>query len=316
MKPKDTPFHDGERRVQERAGEKPQAQRSASVISSTIMKAALSFLGQQYLLAVGSLDTEGNPWASVLLGEPGFVSAQDEQTVILDNRQELSSPHDPIWENIHQGADIGMLAIDLMTRRRLRINGYMQPLHDSLEPGTGPVFIMSVDQAYPNCPRYIQKRQLSLVAGPDTRCGANETRGTVLNDEQMQLINAADTFFVASANPGQGVDVSHRGGNPGFVQVLDCNRLRIPDYRGNSLFNTLGNFSAYPRAGLIFIDFQHGRSLQMTGEVSILWDQEDVSHPTGGTHRYWEMMISRWIETSLPRALRSELIETSSHNPG
>lgn len=314
MNPKDTPFHDGERHVQERAGETPQAQRSAAVISPTIMKAALSFLEQQYLLAVGSLDAAGNPWASVLLGEPGFVSAQNEQTVLLDNHQGLSSPSDPLWHNIHQGADVGMLAIDLMTRRRLRINGYMQPLEDSGQTCAGPVFKLAVDQAYPNCPRYIQKRELSMMP-VDTQPVANATRGTALNDEQMQLINIADTFFVSSANPGQGVDVSHRGGNPGFVQLIDRNRLRVPDYRGNSLFNTLGNFTAYPRAGLIFIDFVRSRSLQMTGEVSILWDQEDTGHSSGGTHRYWELTISQWIEIPLTRRLQSQLVEASPHNP-
>lgn len=311
----DIPFHDGELIVQGRAGESSQAQRNASMISHSIPKAALSFLAQRCFVVIGTLDTSGYPWASVLVGEPGFIRTQNEHTVILDNRYRLSSQEDPVWNNIQSGVDIGVLAIDLTTRRRLRINGHIRPLQHLIQPLHGLVYNMAVDQAYPNCPKHIQKRQISLATYPEFIQPAKDTKGTVLEDHQVELIDCADTFFVASAKPGQGTDVSHRGGNPGFVQVLDRNRLRIPDYQGNSFFNTLGNFTAYPHAGLVFIDFERSRSLQVTGRVKILWDQQDSKNLTGGTGRYWELTITRWIETQLPRKLQSQLLEASPHNP-
>jgi hypothetical protein len=83
-------------------------------------------------------------------------------------------------------------------------------------------------------------------------------------------IFGADTFFVASAHPEQGVDASHRGGLPGFVQVLDQHRLRIPNFLGNSMFNTLGNFVSYLDAGLVFLDFDRSQVLQLSGRPEIL----------------------------------------------
>ena len=75
------------------------------------------------------------------------------------------------------------------------------------------------------------------------------------------------------------------GGNPGFVTLVDDRTLRIPDYPGNSMFNTLGNFTANPRAGLIFLDFESHRTLQLTGRPEILYDVDGTAEETGGTNR-------------------------------
>ena len=139
--------------------------------------------------------------------------------------------------------------------------------------------------------------------------------GNDLNDEQQQWIAIADTLFVASEHPSRGLDVSHRGGNPGFIQVVNGARLRIPDYAGNGMFNTLGNFVANPRAGLLIPDFERGRTLQLTGHVEMLWDVKDPLNETGGTGRYWDFEIECWvqIENSLPGS--TEFLEYSPHNP-
>ena len=128
------------------------------------------------------------------------------------------------------------------------------------------------------------------------------------------MIAAADTFFVASAHPDRGVDASHRGGNAGFVQMLDDTTLRVPDYAGNSLFNTLGNFAVHPSAGLVLPDFRSGRILQITGRPEIRWDL-DVPDVTGGTGRSWDLSIDAWIESTPGRPPRWEFLEHSPHNP-
>ena len=94
-----------------------------------------------------------------------------------------------------------------------------------------------------------------------------------LDDAARVLIAASDTFFVASRSRAEidragELDMSHRGGRPGFVGVPG-DTLVIPDFRGNRFFNTLGNFLGDPRAGLLFIDFASGDLLQLQGTVAI-----------------------------------------------
>ena len=134
--------------------------------------------------------------------------------------------------------------------------------------------------------------------------------------EQQALIRAADTFFVASAHPDRGVDASHRGGNPGFVRVVDDRRIRTPDYPGNCMYNTLGNFVVNAKAGLIFVDFERHRTLQLIGRPEILWDEDDPDHETGGTKRYWELHVDRWQETDDAHQLQWSFLDYSTYNPG
>ncbi len=132
---------------------------------------------------------------------------------------------------------------------------------------------------------------------------------------QISMITRSDTFFVASAHAERGVDASHRGGNPGFVQVLDEQTLRIPDYIGNSLFNTLGNFTVNPNAGLVFVDFEEGTTLQVIGKAKILWDEEDPKNQTGGTKRFWEMKIEHFLRIKKAHEQKWEFMDYSPHNP-
>ena len=139
--------------------------------------------------------------------------------------------------------------------------------------------------------------------------------GGILSPSQRASIGAADTFFVASAHSERGVDVSHRGGNPGFVEVLDERTLRVPDYAGNSMFNTLGNFVANPRAGLLFIDFDANRTLQLVGTAEIQWELDESNDRTGGTRRYWDFTGERWLERELTHHVEWELLDYSPFNP-
>ena len=66
------------------------------------------------------------------------------------------------------------------------------------------------------------------------------------------------------------MNASHRGGPPGFVEVVDDRTLRIPDYVGNSMLNTLGNLTVNPHAGLVVLDFGPNRTLQLTRRAEIL----------------------------------------------
>jgi hypothetical protein len=137
-----------------------------------------------------------------------------------------------------------------------------------------------------------------------------------LDSERTSLIRRADTFFVATAHATRGADASHRGGNPGFVKVLDQSTLRIPDYQGNSMFNTLGNLAVHPNAGLVFPDFENRRILQLTGRAEVLWDQADAANESGGTKRFWQFHTESWLETPLPASMGWEFLDYSPYNPG
>lgn len=312
------PFHEGELLVQQRAGETEAGRRNGRIVAASIVPGALPFLEQQPLAVVGSLDLAGNVWASVLVGEPGFLKAPDDRTIELDLGTTTANPRDPLFSNLGGNPRVGMLVIDLGTRRRLRINGTLSSAEDrSPSEGLGRTnrWRLSVEESYPNCPKYIQRRHLVVSTSKTPSARPNWREGRTLRPEHQELIRSSDTFFVASAHPERGVDASHRGGDPGFARILDDRTLRIPDYPGNSLFNTLGNFAAYPHAGLVFLDFERSRTLQITGHPALLWDEPDPTEATGGTRRFWDLAIERWVETDSPRSLRWEFLDSSRYNP-
>jgi predicted pyridoxine 5'-phosphate oxidase superfamily flavin-nucleotide-binding protein len=127
-------------------------------------------------------------------------------------------------------------------------------------------------------------------------------------------IEGADTFFIGSLHAEAGVDCSHRGGNPGFVRVLNERRLAFPDYSGNNMFQTLGNLSVDPRAGLLFLNFETGDTLQLTGTTDIIWDQARL-RDWPGAQRLVEFEVSKTIEARGASPLRWRLMDYSASNP-
>jgi predicted pyridoxine 5'-phosphate oxidase superfamily flavin-nucleotide-binding protein len=303
-------FHDGERRVQERSGEREAALRNGALIGEAIPARAIPFLAEQRLLALGSVAAQGAVWASVVFGARGFVTSAEGRSVVIDRTLIEQSAGDPLWSNVRAGVEVGLLAIELESRRRLRVNGLVHGSDDAHVE-------ITVREAYPNCPKYIQRRHVGAARKPQAVDTQPAICGVPLDAVRTHVIERADTLFVASRHPTRGVDVSHRGGPPGFVRVLDPTRLRIPDYRGNSMFNTLGNFLVDDRAGLVFMDFERGRLLQMTGTVAIRFDEEEDSRqPTGGTGRYWDFHVATWLESRVGAPLAWELLDYSPYNPG
>jgi predicted pyridoxine 5'-phosphate oxidase superfamily flavin-nucleotide-binding protein len=304
----ESPFHAGERMVQSRAGELQSAERNGRMIGSIIPPGAVRFIEERPMAILGSSDGRGRIWASVLIGEPGFLHVTDARTVEMDVSQPLSSREDPIWAALGSVSPVGMLVIDLATRRRLRVNGRIGTARDGR-------LRLEVERAYANCPKYIQRRVLANLGELSGDDPDGFRRGNELGKQQKALIGSSDTFFVASGNAADGLDASHRGGPPGFVRVLSDRRLRIPDYAGNSMFNTMGNLVSSEKAGVAFLDFENSRALQLTGRAWIQWDQADDVNETGGTHRFWGFEIESWIESPLARRLRWELLDRSPHNP-
>lgn len=305
MSDKDS-FHSGERAVQECAGEATIAERNIAVLTDSVIAGARPFIAKQFMVALSSIDESGDVWASLLFGKPGFLRTYDGKTIQIDVQEKERDESDPLWTNIEHHRDLGMLFIEIASRRRYRVNGTVERID-------GHGVELAIREAYPNCPKYIQRRHLRQLG--ETRLPVQSAKGATIRGGIETLIRQADTIFIASRHAENGADASHRGGGPGFVRVVDETTLRIPDYHGNSLFNTLGNFKVDPRAGLCIPDFEHGQLLQLTGTVSVQWNQDDTADETGGTKRFWEFKVSRWILRDIPQHLEWEYLDASPFNP-
>ncbi|SEA63229.1 MULTISPECIES: pyridoxamine 5'-phosphate oxidase family protein [unclassified Mycobacterium] len=290
-----TAYHAGELEVQRRMGQAEIAVRVGRMIRTEIPAAAAAFLAEQPMVVLAATDDEGRVWASLVTGHAGFVHADDDHTIAVDA---LPVPGDPLHDVVRRPEQqVGMIAIEPQTRRRMRVNGVAQPTDHGLR--------IHPDQVYSNCPKYISRRHIDGVAEETHRPAVRHA--DVLDERLQQIISRSDTFFIGSADPEGNADASHRGGNPGFLQVLSPNRLRWPDYRGNSMFMTLGNISANPRAGLLIPDWQTGTTLQLTGTAEIIWDE--------GPQCSVEFTVAEVIELTDVSPLRWGQAELSPANP-
>lgn len=298
-------FHSGEIAAQTQAGKREEAQKLCSVISDFIKPAAQEFLPTQQLAIASTVDIHGQVWASLLTGQPGFINALNQQTLQI-SLHGSPIPTDPLYQNLHHNQNIGLLVIDLSNRRRSRFNG-------KAELGTNSIKL-HVKQTFFNCPKYIQTRHIEKTVIESREQPKTFTRENL--SEQHQLwITQADTFFIASFHPESGADASHRGGFPGFIQVLNHRQLLFPDYAGNNMFQTFGNLLINPNAGLLFIDFETGDILQITGEAKVIWDADRLNEFIGA-ERLVEFEIEQILETTNSTPLRWRFGEYSPANPG
>jgi predicted pyridoxine 5'-phosphate oxidase superfamily flavin-nucleotide-binding protein len=301
-------YHEGEIRAQELAGERQTGESNGAAIGEKIMAGALAFVKAQRMVFVSSTDVQGRRWASVLFGEPGFLKvSEDRRTLWIALDAEKNDTTDPLWENVKANGHIGVLIIELETRRRLRVNGEGQA-----DKG---LLAIRVEETYANCPKYITRREVRVGGPLDGSKGAAQQRGTVLNEAQKKLLGETDVLILATGHPERGADASHRGGNPGFVEVVDAKTLRVPDYVGNSMFNTIGNLLVDPHFGMLIPDFARGRLLQLTGTAKVDWNAPEREYKTGGTHRAVEYRLDAWRETTLPVWLEERFVDYSPFNP-
>jgi predicted pyridoxine 5'-phosphate oxidase superfamily flavin-nucleotide-binding protein len=287
-----SPFHRGEQDAQSRAGKR-------EVMEAIGQRAIRPFMPDQHrqffeqlpFIVVGSVDAQGWPWASILSGGTGFITSPDNRRLDLDV-DPLAD--DPLADALSVGAPVGLLGIEMETRRRNRMNANVVSLD-------GGRVTLNVTQSFGNCPQYIQTRDVNFVRAPNAPVDRKMTDTfTTLDDAAHDFIAASDTFFVSSyvtsdINPAAtGVDVSHRGGRSGFVKV-EGNVLTIPDYSGNNFFNTIGNFLVNPKAGLIFPDFTTGDVLMLTGTVELLWEDHPEIAAFKGAERGWRFTLDHGV---------------------
>jgi predicted pyridoxine 5'-phosphate oxidase superfamily flavin-nucleotide-binding protein len=282
-----SPFHPGERAIHARLGVRDAVEKlGRHVIRPSLTDPQREFFARLPWLLVGSLDPDGQPHASVLTGAPGFVHAPGPDRLRIDARPE---PDDPLADHLVPGAALGLLGLELPARRRSRADGTVA----AVDPAG---LTVALRRSFGNCPKYIQARDWRPCPRDPGPC----ERGDGHDPSWRPLVAAADTLFIAShhADPAAGgVDVSHRGGPPGFVRFGADGRLWLPDYAGNFLFNTLGNLLHEPRCGLLFIDFAAGDLLHLACVAEIVWPDRMTlpGEPVpAGAERMLALTPGRW----------------------
>ena len=296
VEPTASPWHQGELELQASMGVIDQMDAvGRRVLRNFLLDQHREFFPLLPFIAIGAVDPDGLPWATIRAGRPAFLHSPDPSTLAVEAPRDWA---DPAEGGMEDGDPIGLVGVDLITRRRNRLNG-------TIRRQDGERFEVTVGQSFGNCPRYIQNRHFEFVRDPALRTSARAIMSGELNDEARRIIAGADTFFVASyADQGEQerqVDVSHRGGRPGFVRIDPDGGLTVPDFNGNLFFNTLGNFLVNPRAGLLFIDHDTGGMLQLSGRVEVILNSPEIA-AFEGAERLWRVFPEKvlWRPDVLP----------------
>jgi hypothetical protein len=255
-------WHEGERRLHEQAGAGARmAALGPRVLRDHLLEQHQSFFALLPYVLLARLDAQGWPEASLLAGPPGFAHSPDPHMLRIEA---------PL-QDLVEGEPVGLLGLQAHTGRRNRLNGWIRH-------AAAASFDVAVGQSFGNCPKYIHPRE-ALHTGHLQDAAETQERDT-LDEAALRMVRAADTFFIATAHPlartshdaSQGLDMSHRGGPPGFVRVQG-DTLVIPDYVGNTFFNTFGNLQLEPRCSLLFIDFATGERLLLHATAEVRQDE-------------------------------------------
>ncbi|MFC4521021.1 pyridoxamine 5'-phosphate oxidase family protein [Cupriavidus pinatubonensis] len=292
------PWHAGELALQARFGVAAKMEDvGRRVMRDYMPDQHREFFAQMPFVVLGTVAPDGRVWATLRAGRPGFLQSPDARILEMRLPREAADPADAGMED---GQPLGLLGIDLMTRRRNRMNGVLRRADSD-----GADLHIDVVQSFGNCPRHIQQRAFRFTRDPSEQTTIAPLAMGALDSRARALIASADAFFVASyadrPEAGRQVDVSHRGGEPGFVRIDADGGLTIPDFAGNLFFNTLGNFMVNPTAGVTFADFDTGELLQMSGRVEVIVDSPEIA-AFQGAERLWRFFPEKIVrrEAALP----------------
>lgn len=293
-----SPFHEGELAVQERLGVREKIDKQGRrAVRRYLTPQHREFFPMLPYVFIASVDADGKPWASMLVGQPGFVNPTSDVTVAIKARPLFG---DPLNLTLVRGAEVALLGVQFHTRRRNRMIGSVAAVERD-------GFTMNVRQTLGICPQYIQDRQLAFERDPLAPEPRPVHRSDRLDEAARSIIARADTYFVASVSPRSaddiafGADISHRGGRPGFVRIDDDGTLTAPEFVGNFIFNTAGNWQIDNHAGLMFIDFERGDMLYIAARAEIVWDGPEVQAFTGAQRLFrYHIDEAVRVEASLP----------------
>ncbi|WP_067102260.1 FAD-binding oxidoreductase [Marinomonas atlantica] len=303
-------YHPGELSAQDKAGTKGVAAELAAGKRSALSFASGhdAFLAAQSFAALASVDLKSESvWVTPLFGKPGDLTAISEKEMAISSD---CIPNLDILNFIEAGTPLSLLGIDLNRRIRHRINGHSV----ASEVGGTSGLNLQVDEYSPNCPKYINRREIIYDANnahPINKNAIREER-TKLSEDDQNFIQSMDTLWIGSYAPGVGTDCNHRGGKPGFIRVVSPSTIEWPEYRGNGMFFTSGNLESHDRAGVTLVDFDTGSMIQMTGRATVDWEH-DGSYE--GASRKIVFHITSLIRTNNVTSHRWKRLDYSPYNP-
>ncbi|GAM20381.1 hypothetical protein SAMD00019534_035560 [Acytostelium subglobosum LB1] len=346
-------WHDGERMIQDIMGVREIIEPKSTFFRPFLTVQMQEFVPMLHYMFLGTLDERGRPWASMITGTPGFMSSPHDRSLIINtanNNPRDPLFHNLVHGQRFNGDKStywGGVALDLSNRRRNKMNGTIDFSQDNvqLNQQNGTIQLnLTVEQSMGNCPKYITIRRVreGPISGASTGSTAQASSSSSsssshlytelgdqakLPDAAAAMIKNADTLFIASRNiddslaaQTNGMDCNHRGGSPGFVKLLppdetsDKYVVLIPDYSGNRFFNTLGNLHNDPRAGLMFVDFEHGSTLHLTGRSTVLQGEASLAvYPR--IQRTIRMEVDAYLLCDRVLPFTFDTIEASPYSP-
>jgi uncharacterized protein len=128
------------------------------------------------------------------------------------------------------------------------------------------------------------------------------------------FMEARDMFFLSTCDADGRPNSSYKGGEPGFVRVVDEHTIAFPNYDGNGMYVSMGNVLANPNVGLLFIDFENQHRMRLNGEASI--DERDPLMSEYPEAQFIVRVRAREVFPNCPRYIHKyELVERSKYVP-
>jgi predicted pyridoxine 5'-phosphate oxidase superfamily flavin-nucleotide-binding protein len=138
--------------------------------------------------------------------------------------------------------------------------------------------------------------------------------GDTIGERDKQFIEGRDMFFLATADEQGFPNCSYKGGDPGFVRVVDEHTVAFPNYDGNGMYLSMGNVLVNPNVGLLFIDFERGRRMRLNGVASI--DADDALMAEYPEAQFIVRVRAAEVFPNCPRYIhRYQLVERSQYVP-
>lgn len=300
-------YHAGQLAIQKKTGEEEIANRRLPKFQSTLHERSVRFIERQVLAFLGSEDASGDIWISLLVGERGFIHIPSLKEVKFDLSKVISNQSDIFFKNIETNPIVGLLFHEAAKRSRYKAWGIARKEEDQVS--------FDITMGYKSCPKFIQREKIEVPEDSKSVSPAYQN-GTTLGTSEREWISSAHTFFIATQTKKGEIETSHKGGNPGFIEIQENGVLRIPDYFGNSIYNTLGNIYENPKAALLFVDYKKGETLQITGKAALEFDQNsaDDLHKSGDTGRFLTFETKQWIRTKDHHKVNTRFVDFSKFN--
>lgn len=307
-------YHPEEVRVRESPGTSEQAEFLAGIAHPSICASSRDFLAAQRWVVVASRSQDRRVWCSLFTSAPTFISIPDEHTMRINV---LTMTEDPIFSRLSNSSsptrNIELLAADFLNMRRVMVKGEME-----ISSGALTVHVREVASF---CRKHVRPNdsERSRVWAPTTDAPTVmpiRRHNIILDALQQAWIRTVNCFFIATYNAAGEAECWAPWWASPPCQVVDNRTLLLPCFSDNGMYNTIDNLTHDSRAGLLFLDYEHGTTLQVTGRGQVI-------HDPAWTARFdracavveFTLDETETIETENATSMRWDLLGYSSYNP-